>query len=245
MNRALFCLFLVIAGCTSSIEQKESLDTSVGDTIADLAPGTVDTSSVLFKGLYSFGNEMSVFISCDGKHMYWLNDSLSNLQSRYKAAADFLSYPYESRYVEIKGYLAGRSELGYASEYENVLMVKEVLKMEPKNFKTACYNYEFIALGNEPFWSLDIIPGEKLIVFKDAGNEKVYQFPFVVSKEVGNSIRYETTSEKHGKLIAIFKKEKCSDGMSDRVYQYSATVSFSGKSYSGCGIRKGDTFQEN
>src|SRR5690606_9550484 len=116
--------------------------------------------------------------------------------------------------------------------------------MEAKNFKTECFNYEFIALGNEPFWSLDIIPNENRIVFKDAGREQVYEVPFVVSKEINGTIVYETDSDKFGKLRAAFKKEKCSDGMSDRTYEYSVSLRVAGQNYSGCGIRKGDKLDE-
>jgi uncharacterized membrane protein len=227
------------------------VETSDSTTVADSAIA-VDSSvteitktPVVFKGLYTFGHEVRTFRDCSGRQtVYWVNDSIASMREKYENTNRFPSYPYESVYAEVKGYLSGKSNLGYASEYENVLVVTEIIKVEPKNFRTECYNYEFIALGNEPFWSVDINPDEKRIVLKEVGIEKAREFPYVVAKGGGSEYHYETTNSAKDKLIVVIRREPCSDGMSDRKYKYSAEVTINGTLYKGCAIKKGDQFAD-
>ncbi len=218
---------------TDSIEPVESIDAST------------DTTSSIFKGLYTFGNEVNTFNDCNGREKwYWVNDSIVSLRERYEKTSRFPSYPYESVYAEVRGYLTGRSKLGYAAEYENVLVVTDIIKVESKNFRTECYNYEFIILGNEPFWSLDIIPGEQRIVLKEVGIEKATEFIYAPATTEDGVHRYEATNPAKDKLVVVIREEKCSDGMSDRQYNYSAEVTVNGKIYRGCAIKKGDLFPD-
>jgi uncharacterized membrane protein len=115
-----------------------------------------------------------------------------------------------------------------------------VITAVQKSFTTDCFVYEFIGLGNEPFWSLDIIPTEKIIALKDVGTEKTYVFPYKAAKLAGSTLTYDVTNDKKETLKITIAKETCSDGMSDRNYNYSAQVSINGKLLKGCAIRKGD-----
>jgi uncharacterized membrane protein len=135
--------------------------------------------------------------------------------------------------------------MGYVAEQEVALVVTEVIRIEVKTFRTDCYKYEFIAVGNEPFWSVDIIPNEKLIVLKDVAEDKVYLFPYQNGVVSGTSIRYQTKNDLKETLTLHFKKESCSDGMSDNVYFYSAEVNINGKVLKGCAIKKGDIIRQN
>lgn len=194
-----------------------------------------------FKGLYTFGNEVSTFRDCDNpSKVYWLEDESKKMNESYKKAHTFLAYPYESIYVELKGYLKGKSTIGYAAEYENVLAVTEVTTAKQKSFNTACFAYEFVCLGNEPFWSVDIIPSEKIIALKDVGSEKTYTFPYKPAKVSGNTLTYQTSNDKKQSIKILITKQTCSDGMSDRRYNYYAQVSINEKRLRGCAIKKGD-----
>ena len=200
----------------------------------------VNKTPVEFKGIYTLGNEVNTFMDCSNQHTYWVNDSLAPLNKPYQKTLQPLPYPNESVYAEVKGYLAGKSNLGYASEYENVLVVTDIIKLEAKNFKTACYNYEFIALGNEPFWSLNIFPAEQQIVLKDLSTKKVYQFPYQPANIGGGVYRFETRNDQKDKLVVVIREEPCSDGMSDNKYSYSAEVVINNRTLKGCAIKKGD-----
>lgn len=237
----MFMTALILQACTSSEKNVPAADTVSGKTSADTL---ISKTPITFKGLYTFGNEVNTFQECDLQKVYWVNDSLVDMRKPYEESVKFLSYPYESVYAEVKGYLSGKSSEGYASEYENVLVITEIIKIEQKNFRTDCYNYEFIAMGNEPFWSLDIIPAEKRIVLKDFAEEMVMEFFYSPANFRGDTYQYSTTNPKNEKLEVLIRKEKCSDGMSDRQYNYSAEIRVNGKILKGCAIKKGEIFDD-
>ena len=128
----------IFQACSSPEKHTAKTDST---NVVERTDAQVDTASSLFKGLYTFGNEVNTFQDCGaaGK-VYWINDSLASLRGPYEKTNRFPSYPYESVYAEVRGYLAGKSKLGYASEYENVLVVTDIVKVEAKNFRTECYN---------------------------------------------------------------------------------------------------------
>lgn len=228
---------VILFSCNSPQRKKEAKNSDSVKT-KQLTSELIDKTPVVFKGLYTFGNEVSTLRDCGNQKTYWVNDSLASLRKPYEQTVQLLSYPYESVYAEIKGYLTGKSEKGYASEYENVLVVTDVIKLEAKNFRTGCYNYEFIALGNEPFWAVDIMPAEQQIILKDVGTDTVYQFPYQPANIGGGVHRFETSNGAKDKLIVVIREEKCSDGMSDRVYNYSAEVVINGRTLKGCAVKK-------
>jgi uncharacterized membrane protein len=167
-----------------------------------------------------------------------VEDESQKLASSYQKAKGFLSYPHESIYLEVKGYFKGKSKVGNAEEYENVLVVKDVITAIQKSFSTDCFVYDFIAMGNEPFWSLDIILAEKIIALKDVGADKTYVFPYRGAKVSGGRFIYDSSNDKKETIKVIISKEDCSDGMSERKYNYSAQVTIKGKLLKGCAINK-------
>ena len=255
---SILSLFFILFGCGSGRQTEITENTAVIDT-AELDGTVTDSSepiestdselskkSKTFKGLYISGNEVSTFRSCDNpENIYWVEDESKKLASSYKKATSFLSYPYESILIEFTGYLKGKSNIGYAGEYDNVLVVTDVITAKQKSFNTDCFAYEFIALGNEPFWAVEIIPEEKIITLKDVGIEKTYIYPYKAAKVVGNTFTYEVANDRKQSIKVVITKETCSDGMSDRKYNYSALVIINGKTLNGCAIKKGDKVAMN
>jgi uncharacterized membrane protein len=100
---------------------------------------------------------------------------------------------------------------------------------------------EFTAVGNEPFWSLDIIPSDKWIVLKDMSIEKTFYFLYTPANKNSNSYFYDIVNDKGDKIKITIKEETCSDGMSDRKYTYSSKVVINGRTLKGCAIKKDNT----
>jgi len=239
-NLILTLLAAVLFTACNSPQGTNSQSSSAASAQTDTGSAITDKSPKVFKGMYTVGNEVNTFRDCGSRVTYWVNDSLADMQKPYEQAVQPLVYPYESVYAEVKGYLAGKSALGYASEYENVLVVTEIIRLEAKSLRTHCYNYEFIALGNEPFWSLHIVPDEQQIILKDLGAEKIYQFPYQSANIGGGVHRFETANGTKDKLVIVIREESCSDGMSDNKYHYSAEVTINGRTLKGCAVKKGD-----
>ncbi|HXI01022.1 MAG TPA: hypothetical protein VNI52_12200 [Sphingobacteriaceae bacterium] len=239
---------ILLMECTQKVKfnrpPDEVVDTSIINSTL-IPPYTIDRNFTVFKGLYISGNDVSTFRDCKTGKIYWITDSSGKMTKMYSDIGRYPAYPYESVYAEITGYLKGKSKRGLASKYENELIVKSIEKLEGKSFNTGCYPYEFIALGNEPFWSVDIIPAENRIVLKDVGTDKAYEFPYKKAIVTGDIHKYEVSNSKNDKLTLIIRKQNCNDGMSEREYFYAASLTINGRSLKGCAIRKGDQLKGN
>ena len=224
--------------CNSSMDKRVGTDTSSNQKESKAAPA-IDKTPQTFKGLFGNDKGTNAFRDCDdtGK-TYWVSNS-DSISQEYKKATKFLTYQGETVYAEVKGYLAGKSTSQSAVGYDNELIITSVDILEQKNYKTFCYDFEFIALGNEPFWSIDIIPTEQKIVLKNVASDKVYVFPYRPANVVGIVHRFEAKT-RNDTLVILIKKEKCSDGMSDRSYNFSAEIEINGETLKGCAIKKGD-----
>ncbi len=94
---------------------------------------------------------------------------------------------------------------------------------------------DFVALGNEPFWSLDI-DFEKAMTFKTPDNQDsiVIAIPEAQRAKINTTLVYDTTTE-----AGIFKvqmlKEPCTDNMSGALFEYTVEIDRQGKTYTGCG----------
>ena len=114
-----------------------------------------------------------------------------------------------------------------------VLMRKE---MADKNVlkQKAGAGIDFIGHGNEPFWSLEIDKGNRIIFNKPDMKEPVstaYTEPIVSDGTREYHIETEGV-----KLDIIISPQFCSDGMSDFMYEYKVDLHYKGKKYSGCGL---------
>ncbi len=83
------------------------------------------------------------------------------------------------------------------------------------------------AIGTEPFWDLTI--GRDL-VFTDRGTNLVVLEPAPPVRRTGNGDRFIGR-----RLSVTIDRRPCSDGMSDRSYPDTVSVSVDGRAYRGCG----------
>jgi heat shock protein HslJ len=92
---------------------------------------------------------------------------------------------------------------------------------------------DFVALGTEPFWGLDI-DFEKGMEFKTPDGKSFNAPPVMAKKGSEGVLIYESKTE-DGSLKVTLKKEPCSDGMSDNKFDYSVMVAVNGTTFQGCG----------
>ncbi len=100
--------------------------------------------------------------------------------------------------------------------------------------------FDFYAVGNEPFWSLDM-DFEKVIHFKNLDGID-FNAPAVEPDMAmdTNVTRYRSVTES-GEIIVQLNKTKCTDSMSGQKFDYSVTIDFKTSkgldytTYKGCG----------
>jgi uncharacterized membrane protein len=129
--------------------------------------------------------------------------------------------------VNINGVVVNNS-----SKY--ILTKRNLANNNPAWDKKRLQGVDFAAIGNEPFWNLEI-DYEKSILFKLADWKK----PVIagIEKPIINkdSTIYKLKSDTTKWSITIFP-QFCNDGMSDYLYQYKVTVKYNSILYKGCGL---------
>jgi len=100
--------------------------------------------------------------------------------------------------------------------------------------KKAAAGIEFYAIGNEPFWNLEI-DKEKSVSFKVADLPKPLTFAMRPPRINKDSTYYVVDSAGSKLEVTVFN-EFCSDGMSDNRYEYRVHVRYKGQTFKGCGV---------
>ena len=89
---------------------------------------------------------------------------------------------------------------------------------------------DFMVIGNEPFWNLEIRNNKSLRFHLSDWEQPV-------NIEFAGSVEKSRFNELSARDIEVrIEPKECSDGMSDYWYDYSVTVIYKGKTYNGCGI---------
>ncbi|HYH57303.1 MAG TPA: hypothetical protein VD772_11865, partial [Anseongella sp.] len=193
--------------------------------------------TLTLKGIYTYGEEISRFMECgNDSTSYWLSDPDSLLAPKAKEF-EFFAQAWNSVYTELEAVKLPRSQEGFAAEYDSLLEVVDVLAVEAKSFRTECFPYDFWCLGNEPFWSVEISGSENLVRLTDLGTESAYYYQYAEPSVEGDVYTYAIPAEaKQPPVKILIKKEECSDGMSERRYDYSVRVEAGDRTLNGCAI---------
>jgi uncharacterized membrane protein len=92
----------------------------------------------------------------------------------------------------------------------------------------------FQALGTEPFWSLDVMPGK--LRYSSPENLTGTTISSSETKD-GAAVRYTGTLEDKAVTLTI-EPGTCNDGMSDTAYPYKATFVWGNQTQQGCARAK-------
>ncbi len=159
---------------------------------------------------------------------YWqIKNGKIELIQNNKPVISFLKKRDTLLAVGINGILISNS-LNYMLTKRNLAIANPIWE------KKKSEGIDFAAIGNEPFWSLDI-NFEKSISFKLADWKK----PIIMGIETPiinkDSTIYKFKSDTTVWTIIIYP-QFCNDGMSDYLYQYKVNVKYHGIFYKGCGV---------
>ena len=94
--------------------------------------------------------------------------------------------------------------------------------------------FDFMALGNEPGWTL-LIKGNEIFYNGDYGStyHRFKNAKLTINQEEKNSI-YEANLDTH-KIVLKLQAKKCSDTMADETYETTVNIEIDGKKLNGCG----------
>jgi uncharacterized membrane protein len=188
-----------------------------------------------FTGIY-YNDGNAKFISCENpKIIYSVKNSQELDQSIIKILPN--AYKGEAIIVTIMAEISSSDDKAYGG----LLDVKELKRSEQKSSKNTCIPYDFWCLGNEPFWQLQISGNENLIDYYNPMEQKTMHFNYSEPVEKDGFITYNAVDKSNAsnKILIVIKKEKCSDGMSEKQYNYSAEVTLNDKQ-KGCAIKFGE-----
>lgn len=91
----------------------------------------------------------------------------------------------------------------------------------------------FVARGNEPGWSLEIVPGDRMTLLADYGDKKI-ETPAPPALEDNGAIVYHARTGKHELSVRI-EPTPCTDDMSGQLFATTVVVRLDGRELRGCG----------
>jgi uncharacterized membrane protein len=188
-----------------------------------------------YKGVYCPGQ----FKSAEKSELFTFYDSVQKqLDSLYNKIIPS-HYPNQTVFMDFIGIADSLStNTGFRTS------ITKLISIEFKNAFNSAIPYEYWCMGNEPFWQIQISEKENLIDFYDPMIPKFYHFNFSKAKIEDGKTIYTADDKASGNTIKItITKEKCSDGMSERKYNYSSEAVLNGKTYKGCAIAFGEGVQ--
>lgn len=230
--RKTFLLLLLALGLTNCTESPK--------TNASQSPLPNPSIPVTLRGYYVLGDEVNMLRNCADNKQYWVLDATGSLDSLYRDACFPAPIPYEAVYAVLTGTIGPKDSVGNDSEADGTFRVERVDTLQAKTMFNACMSWEFWCHGTEPFWGLEISEAEGGIFLKNMADETGTQYAWTEPRTDGaTSWMYETNGDERPLKIVI-KKTKCSDGMSDIEYGYSAEVTIGGETLRGCAVRGGE-----
>ncbi|MGR5414764.1 COG3650 family protein [Vibrio astriarenae] len=219
-------LLALLQACSNTVTEETSEAPSIVASLDN--PESIQAQPFILRGEVVVGHEVRTISPCGSQQQYWLN-----MPSDLVEQAIFLTRsPYQPMYGEMIGYLTPSSHHGFDSDYSAVFQVESVNLLAAEN-PNRCDSPQkpTTAFGTEPFWSASF--EQQGLVFKIMGEEKAsYQvMGSTISEQIKQQQRTYRLSD-DGRLE--MKQEICSDGMSDSLYGWQASLDSDQGKFTGC-----------
>lgn len=213
-------------------------DSTMAIAFADSLP------SGAYQGMYPCkgceGIQQTILFTPDKKYrleeLTWGKSSIPKKSEGIWEIKTGMVWMYQQGKPPMKFFL--RKDSLFTDSLQYALVKRELAVINPSWKKKQSEGVDFIGVGNEPFWSLEI-DNEKMISFKLADWKKPVTVPVQKPTVTKDSTLYTLSSEGMPLRVIIYQ-QFCSDGMSDFLYQYKVAVTFKGNSYKGCGVMLGN-----
>jgi len=213
-----------------------------GDAAAVAETSAASPSAMpLRRGHLVFGHEVRSFEPCGSEGALWVLDETGGELAR---VYEELTYePYQRLYVEILGRDSARPDEGFGAEYDRSITVTALRHAASESL--AC-EWELSgvvmrASGNEPFWHVEVRPGE--ILLSELGEEdRLFSLAPSESREDGllqfRGTAVRESGQPPGAVILVTVDEHlCRDSMSGAFFSFAARVEVDGRTLAGCARR--------
>lgn len=213
-------------------------DSVMAATFADSLPNGAYQGMYPCKGCE--GIQQTILFTADKKYrleeLTWGKSSLPKKTEGIWERKSGMIWLYQPGRTPLKFFL--RKDSLFTDSLQYALVKRELATLNPSWKQKQNEGVDFIGVGNEPFWSLEI-DNEKLILFKLADWKKPLIVPIEKPSVAIDSTVYDLLSQRNSLRITVYP-QFCSDGMSDFLYQYKVAVTFKGNTYKGCGAMLGN-----
>jgi len=134
-------IILTLTAFIMSCNQNNSVDRDKLSASADNASLST-LPPVAYTGALVIGHEAQYLIDCGTKQEWWIEFETveDELNNQYEDIAG--EKPYKPIYAEIKGYLEDVPEDGFASDYDKVLNITELVKLDDLDDGNDCTKVE-------------------------------------------------------------------------------------------------------
>lgn len=190
------------------------------------------------RGMYKSGADGASFYDCTAGKTYAVRGRPVELDSLYYEACQPAPYENESVYAVVRGQL---TPVPAGQPVDGVLRITGIDTITAKTMFNTCLAYDFWCLGTEPFWGLLISENEAGLFLKNIGEERGRRFTWAAPKVQGNTWTYSASDPAtREKVNVVVRKTPCSDGMSDRRYNYAVELRIGEQTLKGCAVRYGE-----
>jgi uncharacterized membrane protein len=224
---------LVLSACSERQAQPaEGAAEPAAPVPADF-PATTESSLSLKRGVMSLSAERMTFRLCGDDAGLWVIDQTDGLLHEVFANEPEPLEIYVEAHGERSPVPAGVAD---ARGFPGAFILEEVLYAAPPGEDQGCAapapTYIVRAHGNEPFWSIEITPEDKLI-WRQPDEPRELTIDAFQSEDVEGTVSYSGAAQGH-KLELLVDAQACRDSMSGAYFAYSARAAFDGEELKGC-----------
>lgn len=221
-NPAAILALLALQACSTSTTSTPSSTSEAAQARLD-KPDSIQPQTFVIRGEVVLGHEVRSITPCGSHQQYWLDMP----DDRFRQALNLVHSPYAPLYGEVIGHLKTGQNDGFVADYSARFVVDSINILSAENPNRCDQPLDATrAFGNEPFWSLSF--DSNALTFAKMGDEP-RQLALNSSRIESDRRRYQFD----GGTLEL-NQRSCSDGMSDSIYGWSATLQLDDVSYTGC-----------
>ena len=187
------------------------------------------------RGIAIFGHEVRSFQPCGSEASLWAIDSSRMLWDLHTEMT-LHDPPYQGLFAILQGRLGSAPQDGFGSDYDGTLIVDEVLYVAREglgcDFDLSAFRYR--ALGNEPFWSVDITT--TAILLRSMGQDD-QTWALIQEGRLDSELRFRGEGDGREPVVVAIRRTECRDTMSGAFFGYTATVRIGESVLMGCALR--------